>query len=186
MDPTPSTSQLEARPAATTPAAANPIAAPPLTVHHESRLSPSMHHPEAAAAPGPLAPSSGGDSGIAASSLNTSAGRGGEPSTTSSPTRPLRRLSSPSSESNKRRSPKKARSTDPSEDQSRPACLRSIESCTDAITSWTEDFQRKEQERIEARRAKEDEDGDKPDPAWKTKGMVPLVAVILSWVYVGE
>lgn len=145
-----------------------------------------MHHPEVAAAAGHSAPSSGGDSGIAASSLDTSAGRGAEPSTSSSPTRPLRRLSSPSTDPRKRGPPKKAKSTDPSEDQSRPACLRSLESCTDAITSWTEDFQRKEQERIEARRAKEDEDGDKPDPAWKIKGMIPLVAVILSWVYVGE
>ncbi|PWN17995.1 hypothetical protein BCV69DRAFT_315115 [Microstroma glucosiphilum] len=182
MDPTPSTSQLEARPAAAP--AAGPIAAPPLAQPHDSNMSATMRHAEPVNPSGPSLSSSGGGTDLAASSSNTSAGRRGEPSTSSSPTQPLRRLSSSPTTSGKRRSPKRLSATEPSEDRSTPACLRSIESCTDAITSWTEDFQRKEQERIEARRAKEDEDGDKPDPAWKRKGMIPLVAIILGWVYV--
>lgn len=84
-------------------------------------------------------------------------------------------------------------------EQSKPpacllACLKCVQDCSASLETCSNRLDQKRLQESDARRRRrrngqeEDDDGldlqETRDPLWKRKGIIPLVAVILSWVYI--
>ncbi|CAO1628989.1 unnamed protein product [Parajaminaea phylloscopi] len=66
------------------------------------------------------------------------------------------------------------------------SCVTSLEACADNLAECTDNLEKSQLERAKRRGADgeaSDLDAVTPDPAWKQRGMIPVVSVILAWVY---
>ncbi|CAO1625889.1 unnamed protein product [Sympodiomycopsis kandeliae] len=70
-------------------------------------------------------------------------------------------------------------------------CLTSVQSCADNLEDCSDRMESREIERRRRRRGEiTDPDptwtgrGNRPDPVWKRKGIIPIVCIILIWVYI--
>lgn len=64
-------------------------------------------------------------------------------------------------------------------------CVTSMESCTEGMVRFN---QRQADKRVNGR-FKVEQDGNRVevgDPTWVKYGMVPIVCIILSWIFIGE
>lgn len=67
------------------------------------------------------------------------------------------------------------------------SCISSLEACADHLSKCADNIERRQLEGAKRRRDDDDEDNAvTSDPMWKKKGMIPVVFVVLVWVYFGE